>query len=210
MDSNLYANGNAIVKMILEIDKPKVDRWERDIENESALTALNISSRLDSFSDYIEEFLLKGKHAQTPLESISIDDKNRSNGLIFNYENISTITTEKKNKFFKKLLRLKHNIEWREHLVLICNPLVFKEFDLQHIKKLLEINEYISINDKNFVCILNCGGFNTPFRFFEEPLEVHFAYNGGTDGNLRYVIILYWGCALRIKNKNAIQCIRIN
>ena len=68
-----------------------------------------------------------------------------------------------KEEFFEKLKRLKHDVEGRDHLVLICNPLVFKDFDLKRIKNLLEIKRHISIKDKEYVCVINTNGYIPPF-----------------------------------------------
>ncbi len=115
-----------------------------------------------------------------------------------------------KKEFFEKLLHSKQKIERRDRLVLICNPYIFKEFDMKQIMNLLEVKKHISISNKEFVCIISIDGYIPPFDFIEEPLEVHFAYNGGLDEDLRYVIMLHWRFTLRIRNKTAIQCVKIN
>ena len=79
---------------------------------------------------------------------------------------------------------------------------------MKRIKNLLEVKRYISIKDTEFVCLINMDEVIPPFEFIEEPLEVHFAYNGGVDENLRYVIILFWRVALSIRNESAIQCVK--
>lgn len=180
------------------------------MERGSAITILGLSNGLNDIFNYIEEFLLKGKYAGKPNAPISLDYENKSHGLIYNYENVDIINTVDKEEFYNKLLRLKHKIEGRNQLVLICDPLVFKKFDMKRIKSLLEIKKHLPIKDTEYVCIINMDGVIPPIEFLEEPLEIHFAYNGGLDENLRYVISLYWKFALRIRNETAIQCVKIN
>lgn len=75
-----------------------------------------------------------------------------------------------KEEFFEKLKRLKHDVEGRDHLILICNPLFFKDFDLKRIKNLLEIKRHISIKDKEYVCVINTDGYIPPLLNFSKNL----------------------------------------
>ena len=92
---------------------------------------------------------------------------------------------------------------------LVCNPKIFKDARKQHIKNLLEIKDWIDILDDNFVCILNCEDFFPPSSLFDESLDVISADGRALNENFRYVFFIYWRGALEIKNKNSIQCIKI-
>lgn len=198
---------NAEISINLKFDMQAIDRWKHKMDNESLKNTLDIPTKLWDFIDYIEEFLLKGKYASKP-NYVRLNQEDKSDCLIWNYDNIKSVDSHNKREFLEKLLRLKNEFMYRDNLILICNPKIFREEGQQHMIKILEIKELIPIKDENFICFLDYKNAVRPFWFFEEPLKVHMEYGGGTM-NGYYGFYVTWSGALKIKNEEAIKCIRI-
>ncbi|MBA7525678.1 hypothetical protein ES705_17831 [subsurface metagenome] len=206
---------NVDISINLKFDLQAIDRWKHKRDSDISNNTIDIPAILWDFIDYIEEFLLKGKYAIKP-DYIRLNQESKSDYLIWNYDNIETIDCHNERELYEKLLSLKNVFMYRDNLMLICNPLIFRKEGQKHMKKLLKIKELIPIKDKMLICFLSYKDiipkyekYYLPILFFEEPLKVYVEYDGGTMNNY-YGFYVSWSGALKIKDKEAIKCIKIN
>lgn len=203
----------AEIKLSLEINPGLVNKWIREgMEGESVITIFEISSDLNHFSNYLEQFILRGKNVKAPISRIELREGENSDYLLCKSNITGTVNPNNKEEFYEALLDIKHKVKDfvdSSNYTLICNMKVFRDTRIQHIENLLGVKDWIDIKDNDFVCILNGEDYYPPSLIFKENLDVRSAYGGGLNTNLRYGFLVYWCGALEIKNKDSIQCIKI-
>ncbi len=204
---NNYATAIIIIK--LTIGKPTVDKWKRNMENTTVVNALGIFNQLKIFSNYVEQFILKGTRAEKP-PVIKLEDEDKSEFLAKGYDDLEPEVIENLHNLTTLIHRMKNDFEGiSQDLVLLCNTTCFEKSDLQSIKKRLKIEEIVPIQDKELVLLIKPQMLTPPIRFYKNPFEVHFDCGGGTI-NYNYVVFLYWRGALKIRDEKAIQCRKID
>lgn len=206
--TNSYATAN--ISMNVKLSKLILDKWKRRIQNISILNALGISDQIEKFSNYVERFILIGAKAEKS-QSIILEDEDRSECLIPNYDSFDPIEIKNEHDFYIILRRMKNDFEGiAQGLSLLYNTTFFEDFDLQSIKERLKIKDIYHLQSKDLVCLIKPQELMHLIRYYKVPFQVLFVSGGGLIGKYYYEIILYWGGAIKIRSKKAIQWRKIN
>ncbi len=210
----------AKIWMILKIRKFDIDKIVAMGEDVGSILHLGILPYLTDFFHQIEKVILRG-----------LDKK----GINFDCFFGRTIENEGIN-LISTVIRLTHNLKESgfnppfilmsdfntlhraEVGPLIQTPegyLISKKRQIENMDDIFKwielLNDADKDNDHELVCIPKSKQNKPTFKLIEKsPLEVTFRYNGGTNGNLNYVIDICWYGALKIDDPNSIQRIKIN
>jgi len=216
----------ALIKMILKIDRGLLNRWDNNGRQGMVLHDLKIQRDIKRFLDQIEQFILRGTDTKNEFAINDIGKDEVFNCFFHGHYKSYPIRIYEFKDLHEAVLNLGFDLR-KEHynppFTLMSDSETLKWAEGKYfetlngivsykdkIEKREEIDKWIDLydnadnskgDDNSLVCIAHKELFNNTFKIIEKrPLNILSVYGG---------IGLYWYGALEVKNKNAIQCIKI-
>ena len=216
----------ALIKMILKIDRGLLNRWINNGRQGMVLHDLKIQRGIKRFLDQIEQFILRGTDTKNEFAINDIGKDGVFNCFFHGHYKHNPISLYKFKDLHTAVVNLNFDLR-KEHynppFTLMSDSETLKWADCKYfetldaivlykekIEKREEIDKWIDLydnadnlkgDDNSLVCIAHNELLNNTFKIIEKrPLNIFSVYRG---------IVLYWCGALEVKNKNAIQCIKI-
>ena len=216
----------AVIKMTLRIN----ERYIKDL-----ITHSHIFKTLVNFYQQLEKFILRGNDIINTFDLIQLEGNERFDSFFFCPEEAASSKIVKFGDLYRIVSEMETKLRregFNPPFILMSDSVTHTRAEMLHpisdvmkserqniIDGKKNIDDWIDLIynaddlekvDHKLVCIPKSKQQKSTFRLIEKnSLEISFRNNSGLDERLNFIIDVYWCGVLEIKDKNAVQCVKI-